>query len=177
MRNYILDTQYFTMNHSETQLVNNASKKMLCLKVITSLLLLIVSINYSKAQTIPSPVFMEVYMQKSKLDTTNLYKDTLFQINTQVIGKMVVKLADTINVQKIHVLIKSSQSSQTALFSKTFLYDQQGTFTDSTSYNRKAKILYFNIGTFIGLNSFYGEVKLESPSGYQTAPLMFINSL
>lgn len=138
--------------------------------------LLSILINKLSAQSIPGPASMEVYMQKAESDTTNLYADTLFQANTKQIGKMVIVLSDTFNINKIHIKIKSSSSSSTDLFNKIFLYSQSGVFSDGTSFERISNVLYIGLGNFTGLNSFFGEAKLESLSGYQTLPVTYSNT-
>ena len=130
----------------------------------------------SKAQTIPAPTNIEVYMQKAETDTTNLYADTLFKANTNQIGKMVIVLEDTFNISKIYVNIKSSANSTTTLFTKTFIYSQSGNFSDGTSLNRVQNVLYIGLGSFMGLNTWYGESKLESPTGYQTQTVIYDNT-
>lgn len=130
----------------------------------------------AKAQSIPPPSSMEVYMQKAESDTTNLYADTLFQANTKQMGKMVIVLEDTFNISKIYVKLKTDAAASSSLFSKTFNYDQGGVFSDGTSYERILNVVYIGIGNFTGLNSFYGEAKLESPTGYQTLPATYSNT-
>lgn len=136
----------------------------------------ILSSNQIKAQSIPAPTSMEVYMQKAESDTTNLYADTLFQANTKQFGKMIVVLEDTFNISKIYVKIKTSSGAATDLFNKTFLYSQSGVFADGTSFERILNVLYIGLGNFTGLNSFFGEVKLESTTGYQTLPATYSNT-
>lgn len=138
--------------------------------------LLSICINKLSAQSIPAPTSMEVYMQKAESDTTNLYADTLFQANTKQFGKMVIVLADTFNINKIYVKIKSSSNSSGDLFNKAFTYTQSGVFSDGTSFERVLNVLYIGLGNFTGLNSFYGEAKLESSTGYQTLPATYSNT-
>ncbi len=144
--------------------------------ILITCFLLSICINKLSAQSIPAPTSMEVYMQKAESDTTNLYADTLFQANTKQFGKMIVVLEDTFNISKIYVKIKTSSGAATDLFNKTFLYSQSGVFADGTSFERILNVLYIGLGNFTGLNSFFGEAKLESTTGYQTLPATYSNT-
>lgn len=100
---------------------------------------------------------------------TNLHK--LVQANRQFLptdslrAVMVVGLADTLQVSKLHVKFGTSQGAAN-LLSKTFLFDVAGSFADKTGYMRKGKVVYLTLGEgYMGLNVYYAEVKLEYVGG------------
>jgi hypothetical protein len=142
-------------------------------KLIATILMLLQK-NILIGQTIPVPRAMEVYLQVLPSDTTNLFGDSIFSPNTQVKAKMVIILRDTINISSLNITVGSSANS-TNLFQKNFTFDLVGLFNDGTSYERNGLIIYLGLGNFTGLNTFYSSIRLQSPSGYITSPIMYNN--
>lgn len=102
-------------------------------------------------------------MQQSGNDSTIVFGDTVFSSQAILMGSVFVKLQDTLNVSKIHVKLGTTQGGNN-LFSKDFLFDVSGNLSDGTSYVRNGLNVLLGIGQFVGLNSYYAEVRLEDTS-------------
>lgn len=133
---------------------------------------LLITKGYS--QTIDPPESIEIIMQVASNDNTMLPGDTLFKSNTNLIGKAIIVLSDTIGISKIHIKLGGFDGSGN-LLNKFFLYNQQGSFNDGTTYFRKGKILTIGLGNFVGINTYYSEVRLEDLSGAFTPLIKYSN--
>src|SRR5688500_351274 len=119
--------------------------------------------SYSKAQTVLPPSRMEVYTHRSNIDSIIVFNDTLFSSQSILIATVFLKLQDTLNLAKIHVKLGTTPGGSD-IFSKDFLFDVEGSFSDNTSYWRGGLKILLGIGQFTGLNSYYSEVQLEDTS-------------
>ncbi len=131
-----------------------------------------ISWNHTNTQTVLPPSRMEVYMQLASNDSTVVFNDTSFTSQNILQGTVFIKLQDTLSLAKIHVKLGTTQGGSD-LFSKDFLYDDSGNFTDGTSYSRNGLNILLGIGQFTGLNSYYAEVKLEDTSQNLSDPVYY----
>jgi hypothetical protein len=144
-------------------------------KIIISIqVLLVLSGINSFAQTTSPAKSLLVIMKVNPGDTTMSPGDTAFKSNTVLNAKAIVLLNDTNNVYKIHLKIGTTDSTGD-LLTKTFIYGQQGIFSDGTSYSRVGKALYFGLGNFTGINRYFGDVKLENITNITSSSTKFRN--
>jgi hypothetical protein len=127
-----------------------------------------------KGQSIDPPVSLDIVMQVVSNDNTMLPGDSLFKSTTNLIGKAIVVVNDTIGLNKLHLKLGTTDGSGN-LLTKTFNYAQQGNFPDGTSYTRNKNIIYLNLGNYTGLNFYFGEVTLEDTQGALTQPKKYSN--
>lgn len=124
------------------------------------------------AQTIQPPQKMEVWLTVAPSDTSMHIGDTLFKANTHLMAKMVVRLNDTVNIKKVHVKLGTADGASD-IFQYDFTFDSLLTSNNGISYIRKGSTLYLGLGSFMGLNFFYAEVKLEDFTGTLTFPVKY----
>jgi hypothetical protein len=132
-------------------------------KVIFFSLVYFMSCLYLHAQTVSPPSRMEIYTHRASNDSIIVFNDTLFSSQSTLIATVFLKLQDTLNLAKIHVKLGTAPGGSD-IFSKDFLFDVEGSFSDNTSYWRGGFKVLLGIGQFIGLNSYYSEVQLEDTS-------------
>jgi hypothetical protein len=63
-------------------------------------------------------------------------------------------------------------SSNYNLLNKTFMFDVSGTLSDGTSYSRVGNVVYLTLGTYVGLQNGFAEVKLEDTYARLTDPVV-----
>jgi len=141
-------------------------------KIIYTGIIFLLSWNSLYAQTVLPPSRMEVYMQQAGTDSVIVFGDTVFSSQAILMGTVFIKLQDTLNLSKIHVKLGTT-SGGSDLFSKDFSFDVSGNFSDSTSYTRNGLNVLLGIGQFIGLNSYYAEVRLEDTSQNLSDPIYY----
>ena len=127
-----------------------------------------------QAQNIAPPSLMEVYLIAAPNDSTNNWGDTAFAQNASTYAKMFCTVTDTSNILKMHLSLGSTLDGN-ELMEKTFLFNNQGTFTDGTSYIRNGFNLEIVLGIFLGLNRFYANIVLEDNAGHFSDVLTYDN--
>lgn len=144
--------------------------------ILIALTVVLALSNKLKAQTISLiPARMEVFMELNEADPSGTVNDTLFAANALVKGRMVIVLQDSSDISKIYVKLGNTTGASD-LLTKTFNFDQAGTFADGTSYKREGLVIYLGLGTFTGLNIYYGEAKLEDANGISGTPVTYNNN-
>jgi hypothetical protein len=99
-----------------------------------------------------------------------------FGATDTLMATMIVVVNDTLNLNKLYVKFGTTAGGSN-LLSKTFVFNQVGNFNDGTAYERKGNIIYLTLGqNFMGLNTFYAEVKLENNSLQQGTPFVYTNA-
>jgi hypothetical protein len=124
----------------------------------------------AKSQNILPAERMDLIMEVAPNDSTVSANDTTFSSNTQVVTKVIIILQDTVHLSKIHVKLGSSNNSFN-LLNKYFSFDALGDFSDGTNYTRVGSIVYLNLGTRLGLQNCFAEIKLEDTIGRFTEPV------
>lgn len=104
------------------------------------------------AQTNPIK-HMDVYLQ-------TVQNDTLTYHNPQ----MLIDLADTTTITAIEISLGTTNGGS-ELISKTFAYNIEGQFNDSTSYIRDGNIVRLNLGTYNPLQTCYATARLRYANG------------
>lgn len=132
-------------------------------KITYCLMVFCLMVDSLNAQTVLPPSRMEVYMQLSNNDSSIVFDDTLFSSHSILDGTVYIKLQDTLNLSIIHVKLGTTQGGSD-IFNKDFVFDEAGDFTDNTWYLREGLDVMLGIGEFIGLNSYFSEVRLEDTS-------------
>ncbi len=144
--------------------------------ILTALTAVLTLSNKLNAQTISLiPARMEVFMELNEASGAGTVNDTLFAANAQVKGRMVIVLQDSSDISKIYVKLGNTAGSSD-LLTRTFNFDQSGTFADGTSYKREGLIIYLGLGTFTGLNVYYGEARLEDANGVSGTSVTYNNN-
>ena len=128
--------------------------------------------HFLYAQTVMPPARMEIYMQLSNSDSTIVFDNKLFSSQSILLGTVFIKLQDSLGLAKIHVKLGTT-SGGNDIFSKTFLFDVTGNFSDGTSYLRNGLKVLLGIGQFVGLNNYYSEVRLEDTSQNLSPPIYY----
>lgn len=124
-----------------------------------------------KSQIILPANRIDMILEASPSSTTIPSSDSTFSANTPVTTKLVIVLQDTVHLSKIYVKFGSSSSNYN-LLNKTFMFDVSGTLSDGTSYNRIGNVVYLTLGTYVGLQNGFAEVKLEDAYARLTDPVV-----
>ncbi len=125
---------------------------------------------HASAQDILPAKRIDLMMEVAPNDVSLTSTDTTFSSTTSVITKVIIVLQDTANLSKIHVKLGSTSGANN-LLAKDFIYTTPGTYSDGTSYARSGNVLYLNLGTRLGLQNCFAEIKLEDTFGRITAPV------
>lgn len=123
-----------------------------------------------KSQDILPAERMDMIMEVAANDTTIAANDTTFSSNTSIVTKVIVALQDTVHLSKIHVKLGTTNNSSN-LLNKYFSFGTSGNYPDGTSYIRVGNVVYLNLGTRMGLQNCYAEIKLEDTLGRFTDPV------
>ncbi len=131
--------------------------------------------NKIYAQTSSSGIRkVDLRLFKSSLNSqTTIDSGSFFNATTLLDASLIVKLLDTINISSINVKITDSTSGTFTNFSKTFLFDVTGPFTDGTNYKRNGNTLVLHLGsTFMGIKNYTATVQLITNNGINYSPFI-----
>jgi len=124
------------------------------------------------SQSIPAPSDFQVLATMKVGDSVNVFGDTLFFPINNYTGTAVITLIDTTGISKINFSLGSTNGIWN-LLSKTFVFDNAGTFSDGTSYSRNKFVVYLGVGNYTGQDSIYSQVTLQDTAGNLTTPILF----
>jgi hypothetical protein len=162
---------YFYLRTKKT-IINKSSIHPNMIKQISLVsILFMCSLFKTNAQVILPADRIDMILEASPSSTTIPSSDSTFSANTPVTTKLIIVLQDTVHLSKIYVKFGLSSSNYN-LLNKTFMFDVSGTLSDGTSYSRVGNVVYLTLGTYVGLQNGFAEVKLEDTYARLTDPVV-----
>jgi hypothetical protein len=124
----------------------------------------------TKAQNILPAQRVDMMLEATTSTTATPSNDSTFASNAMVATKIMIVLQDTVHLAKIHVKLGTTATNYN-LITKQFIYATTGIFTDGTSYTRNGFVVTLNLGSYLGLQNAYAEIKLEDTYARFTDPV------
>lgn len=148
------------------------------MRTIPFIIASLAALAYSKPSFSQAPLSadsLNIVMIVDPNDHTMGVGDLDFKPTTQVLYKVVFILNDTTTTSKFHVKMGTTPGTANYL-NKTFAFDQGGSFTDGTAYERKGRVVYLSLGTYAGVSAYAVELKVENTNGQISPPLNLTNT-
>ncbi len=139
-------------------------------KTILLILLFSFALLKTKAQNILPAQRIDMLLEATTTTTQTPSNDSTFASNAQVATKLIIVLQDTVHLSKIHVKVGTTATNYN-LITKQFTFGTTGTFADGTSYTRTGNVVYLTLGTYLGLQNAFAEIKLEDTFARFTDPV------